>query len=46
MHQKYPEEWKDMESNWDETFPDIEVEVNVDANLRLMGRALKPAVPE
>lgn len=46
VHQKYPQEWKDMESNWDEIFPDIEVEVNVDANLRLMGKTLKPVVPE
>ena len=46
VHQKYPEEWKDLESNWDEIFPDIEVEVNVEAKLTLMGRINKPAVPE
>lgn len=46
VHQKYPEEWKDMENHWDEIFPEVEVEVNVDAKLRLMGRTLKPAVPE
>jgi germination protein, Ger(x)C family len=46
VHQNYPEQWKDMESNWDDIFPDIEVEVNVEAKLRLMGRTTKPAASE
>lgn len=46
VHEKYPEQWKELESKWNEIFPDIEVEVNVDARLRLMGRTGRPIVPE
>lgn len=46
IHQKYPQQWKNLEDRWDEVFPDIEVEVNVDAKLRLTGRINRPAVPE
>lgn len=46
VHRKYPEEWTSMEDKWDEIFPKIEVEVNVDANLRLMGRIRTPSVPQ
>lgn len=46
VHQKYPKQWKELESKWDEIFPDIEVEVNVEAKLRLMGKTNRPTVPE
>ena len=46
IHRKYPEKWTSMEDKWDEIFPKIEVEVNVDANLRLMGRTRIPSVPQ
>jgi spore germination protein KC len=46
VHQKYPEQWKQLEDRWDEIFPNIEIEVNVEAKLRLMGRLSKPVVPE
>ena len=46
VHKKYPKQWKSMESNWDEIFPNIKVEVKIEAKLRLMGRINKPAAPE
>jgi spore germination protein KC len=44
VHQKYPKEWESMEDKWDKIFPEIQVEVNVKAKLRLMGRIFSPAV--
>jgi spore germination protein KC len=46
IHKKYPKQWKDLEGNWDELFKDIQVEVKVDARLRIMGRIFTPSVPE
>jgi len=46
IHKKYPEQWKKLEDDWDEVFKDIQVEVYVEAKLRLMGRISKPTVPE
>lgn len=45
VHRKYPKEWASMEDEWDEIFPTVEVEVEVEAKLRLMGRISAPAVP-
>lgn len=46
VHRKYPKQWKSLEDNWDEIFKDIQVEVNVKAKLRIMGRIITPSVPE
>ncbi|PKM73001.1 MAG: Ger(x)C family spore germination protein [Firmicutes bacterium HGW-Firmicutes-16] len=46
VHRKYPKEWTSMEDKWDEIFPTIEVEVEVEAKLRLMGRINAPSVPQ
>lgn len=46
IHQKYPKEWTSMESQWDELFPEIEVEIHVDAKLRLLGRINTTVVSE
>lgn len=46
VHKKYPKQWKELESKWDELFPHIVVEVEVEAKLRLMGRISKPTLPE
>jgi spore germination protein KC len=45
VHKKYPKQWNSLEDNWDEIFKGIEVEVEVKAKLRLMGRIIKPSVP-
>ncbi|HEX2927476.1 MAG TPA: Ger(x)C family spore germination protein [Ruminiclostridium sp.] len=46
IHQKYPKQWKELEDKWDEIFPTVQVEVKVQAKIRLMGRISKPAAPE
>lgn len=46
VHKKYPKQWKNLEDNWDEIFKNLQVEVAVDAKLRLMGRIITPTVPE
>lgn len=42
IHQKYPKQWKDIESSWDEVFPEIEVEIVVDAKVRRSGTLIMP----
>lgn len=46
VHKKYPKQWKSLEANWNKLFKEIQVEVDVDAKLKLMGRIAKPTVPE
>jgi spore germination protein KC len=46
VYQKYPKQWADMKGNWDELFRKVEVEVQVDSTIRLMGRISAPAVGE
>jgi spore germination protein KC len=46
VHRRYPKQWKDMEKKWDEIFPGIAAEVNVQSKIRLMGKINKPMVPE
>ncbi|MGM0881080.1 MAG: Ger(x)C family spore germination protein [Bacillota bacterium] len=45
VHQKYPKQWRKLESKWDEVFPYIELELTVDAKIRRLGRSTRPAVP-
>ncbi len=45
VHQKFPEEWKNIEENWDEIYPDIKVEVTVDFKLRTIGNILNSVKP-
>jgi len=44
INDKYPIEWKTMKDDWDNIFQTIEVDVNVQAKLRLMGRINKPVL--
>lgn len=46
VHKKYPKQWRSLEDNWDEIFKHIQVEVHVEAKLRLMGRIVEPTVQE
>ncbi len=46
VQRKYPEEWTEIEDKWDELFSKIELEINADAELRLMGRTRTPSVPQ
>ena len=44
IYQKYPERWKYMENNWDETFKDINVDIQVEARLKRPGKITKPII--
>ncbi|MCM1565669.1 MAG: Ger(x)C family spore germination protein [Dehalobacter sp.] len=44
FNKKYPKEWKELEGNWDEVFPDIDVEFAIEAKLRFTGRITSPVV--
>ncbi|RID87272.1 Ger(x)C family spore germination protein [Peribacillus asahii] len=47
FYRKYPKEWKKVENRWDEVFPKVEVEVNVEAHIRRQGYINKPGgLPE
>ena len=46
VHQKYPAQWKELESRWDEVFPGIDVEVVVKAKVNLTGQLARSTNPE
>jgi spore germination protein KC len=46
VHKKFPKKWKKMESEWDELFPKIEVEVQVQSVMKRVGTISKPANAE
>lgn len=46
VHQRYSKQWQEYETRWDEVFPNIEVIVSVETELRRMGRITRPAYPE
>lgn len=41
VHRKYKKEWKDLQSRWDEIYPEIEVVVKVKAHLNEIGDIYK-----
>lgn len=45
VHRKYPKEWKELEEQWDEVFPEIEVEVIVETKVRRSGTLMKSVSP-
>jgi len=46
IHKKQPKEWQELKNNWDEIFPDLEVEVIVEAKLRRSGSLGRPVASE
>jgi len=42
FHRKYPNEWKELEKNWDEEIKNITVNVEVEAKLSLVGMSTYP----
>lgn len=42
IRRDYPSEWKSMEKNWSETFPDLEIEIIVDSHILRPGMISKP----
>lgn len=41
-HRKFPAEWTELEENWDEEFPNIKVDIEIDAQLRGTGLITEP----
>lgn len=46
VHKKFPKQWRKMESEWDDLFPNLEVEVQVESVMRRVGTISKPANAE
>lgn len=46
VHKKFPKQWKEMEGEWDELFPKLEVAVQVESVMRRVGTISKPANAE
>ncbi|WP_040197214.1 Ger(x)C family spore germination protein [Candidatus Soleaferrea massiliensis] len=46
VQRKYPGQWKELESKWDDIFPNIQVEIEVDAELYGTGKIGEPAHPD
>lgn len=46
VHKKYKKEWKDIESDWDDIFSSIDVDIQVESNIQATGLITKPATPE
>ena len=46
FHRKYPQEWPELEKNWDQEFPKIEVSLEVAAKLSRIGLSTTPIKPE
>ncbi|MDF2636050.1 MAG: germination protein Ger(x)C family [Pelosinus sp.] len=42
IHRDYPKEWVELEKNWSEVFPELEVEVEVHSNIKRTGVISKP----
>ncbi len=38
----YPDEWKKVEKNWEEVFPEVKVDFRIDAHIRRQGYINKP----
>ena len=43
VHRKYPREWKELQGRWHDAFPEIKVQVKIDAKLRTGGLSTSPA---
>ncbi|ERI91363.1 germination protein, Ger(x)C family [Clostridiales bacterium oral taxon 876 str. F0540] len=42
IHRDYPKVWKSIENNWDETFPNIKIKINVNSSIKRPGVISKP----
>ncbi|CRK81279.1 Ger(x)C family spore germination protein [Neobacillus massiliamazoniensis] len=46
VNRQYPKEWEKLKQNWDNTFSDIQVQVDVEAFIRRPGMGIKPYILE
>ncbi|MDQ0063841.1 Ger(x)C family spore germination protein [Paenibacillus harenae] len=42
FHQKYPKQWRQWRTNWNEQFAQMSIEVQMDYHLRLIGKIISP----
>ena len=42
IHKDYPKEWKNLEGNWSDAFPELEVEIEVHSSIKRIGLISKP----
>ena len=42
VHRKYPDEWKEIEKDWGDLYPDLPFSVNVEAEIRVPGMLTSP----
>ena len=45
IRREYPEEWEKMKENWDEAFREIELDIQVEVELRSTGGLTRPVIP-
>lgn len=45
VRRQYPREWREIRDQWDEIFPNLEVQVIVDANIQRTGKISSPPMP-
>jgi len=45
IERKFPQEWKELESRWDEAFPELEIELKVKSRILRVGRITRPVGP-
>lgn len=46
LKQKYPHKWKSLEENWDDLYQNIDVQIEVTAEVRGDGRLINPDYPK
>ena len=46
FHRKYPAVWREIEDDWDNYFPFLELTVKVESTIRESGLAIKSAMPK
>jgi spore germination protein KC len=44
IHREYPEDWKTMKEDWDTVFPQIELGIRVNVELRSTGGLSRPVI--
>ena len=47
FHRKYPKQWKQNENRWDQVYPEVEVNIDVEGHIRRQGYITQPGgMPE
>lgn len=46
VHRKFPKAWKELEPRWDEVFPNIDVQIEVQSEVKSIGLTTNPVWPQ